>query len=515
MKVITLLSKYRLEITAGTILAVLYFTTRLPNLLNFPIFTDEAIYVRWTQIALNDASWRFISLTDGKQPSLVWFGMVFMKLFQEPLLSLRLVSVFSGLFTMAGLFLLTFELFKSKKAAFLSSLIYIVFPFAVVYDRLALYDSLLSAFTIWALFLAVLLVRRIRLDIAFILGFFIGGAMLTKSSGIFSAYLLPFSLILFDFKNKIWKRDLIKWGAFAIFAFLIALGLSNVIKLSPFGHIITEKNAIFVAPISEWIKNPMLNFVGNLKGLSNWLFTYLTPFFTFLIFISFVTIKRFPREKLLLTAYFILPFIALALFGRVIFPRFILFMSISLIPLVSLGLVEVIDYANKFLQKRKINSYYAVSGLVITFFLLYPLKVSLDFIFSPSEAKIADADIRQYITDWPSGGGVSESIEFFESASRDQEIFIVTEGTFGLLPYGLEIYLGNNPNIRIKGYWPIEQFPEELLEQSEKMPVYFVFYQPCPGCGFPGDAPDDWPLRLIKQYEKSENIYLSIYLVEK
>ena len=514
MKIISQISKYKKEIFFGLFIITAFLATRLPNLLNFPIFTDEAIYVRWTQIALNDASWRFISLTDGKQPSFIWLGMVFLKIFQEPLLSLRLVSVASGLFTMAGLFLLTYELFKSKKAAFLSTLIYIVFPFAVVYDRLALYDSLLSAFTIWALYFAVLLIRKIRLDIAIILGFFIGGAMLTKSSGIFSAYLLPTTFLLFDFKNKLWKKDLIKWALFAIFAFLIANAFSNIIKLSPFAHIITEKNAIFVSPVSEWLKNPFLNLEGNLRGLSDWLFTYLTPFFTFLIAISLITIKKFPREKLLLMAYFLLPFIALALFGRVLFPRFILFMVIPLIPLVSMGLIEIIDTSNKFFKERKINSYYTISGLIVIFFLIYPAKVALDFIFSPSQARIADADVRQYISDWPSGGGIAESIDFFEKEASNKKIFIATEGTFGLLPYGLEIYLGNNPNILIKGYWPIEQFPRELLEQEEGT-VYFVFYQPCPGCDYAGDAPDNWPLKLIKKYKKSDNSFLSIYLVEK
>lgn len=511
MKVIRFISKYRFEAISVIFLAFLYFATRLPNLLNFPIFTDEAIYVRWTQIALNDANWRFISLTDGKQPSFIWAGMVFLKLFQEPLLSLRLVSVVSGLFTMAGLFLLTFYLFKSKKAAFLSVLIYIVFPFAVVYDRLALYDSLLSAFVIWSLYFAVLLIRKIRLDMAFLLGFSIGGAMLTKSSGVFSVYLLPLTLLLFDFKDKNWKMSIIRWILFAFFAVLIAFGLSNVIKLSPFAHIITEKNTIFVAPISEWIKNPFGSLEGNLKGLLNWLFTYLTPFFAFLIFISLITIKKYTREKLLLLAYFILPFTALAIFGRVLFPRFILFMAVVLIPLVSIGLIEIIDKSNKFFKNRKINNKYVISGLIILFFLLFPAKISLDFIFSSKDAKIADADIRQYITDWPSGVGISESIDFFEKEAQDKRIFIATQGTFGLLPYAYEIYLSKNQNVQIKGYWPIEQFPEELLSKGNGETVYFVFYQPCPGCEFPGDHPDEYPLKLIKKFEKSDNTYLSIY----
>src|SRR6266705_3402180 len=59
--------KYWLSLSV-VLLVVLFFITRFFNILSLPIFTDEAIYIRWAQIALHDANWRFISLTDGKQP---------------------------------------------------------------------------------------------------------------------------------------------------------------------------------------------------------------------------------------------------------------------------------------------------------------------------------------------------------------------------------------------------------------------------------------------------------------
>ena len=102
-----LILRFRKEILAVLGILFLYFITRLILLGNFPIFTDEAIYVRWAQIASNDAAWRFISLTDGKQPMLIWFGMIFVKFIQDPLTAVRLVSVVSGLFSLVGIFFLT------------------------------------------------------------------------------------------------------------------------------------------------------------------------------------------------------------------------------------------------------------------------------------------------------------------------------------------------------------------------------------------------------------------------
>src|SRR5947209_5246389 len=116
-------------------LLLLFFFTRFYNILSIPIFTDEAIYIRWAQIAKNDAAWRFISLTDGKQPLFVWFMVVTLKFFHDPLLAGRVVSVISGFFTAVGLWFLTNELFKEKKAAFLASVFYTILPFALVYDK--------------------------------------------------------------------------------------------------------------------------------------------------------------------------------------------------------------------------------------------------------------------------------------------------------------------------------------------------------------------------------------------
>src|SRR3989344_5506175 len=79
--------------------------TRLINLNKFPIFTDEGIYIRWAKVAWHDATWRFISLTDGRQPLQTWATIPFLKLFpNNALFAGRLFAVFSGLLSLSGLF---------------------------------------------------------------------------------------------------------------------------------------------------------------------------------------------------------------------------------------------------------------------------------------------------------------------------------------------------------------------------------------------------------------------------
>src|SRR3990167_1673242 len=137
------------------LLILIYFLTRLYRLDQFPIFSDEGIYIRWAKVAWHDASWRFISLTDGKQPLQTWGTIPFLKLFpNNALLAGRLFSVASGFVGLIGMFTLLYYLFN-KRTAFIGSFIYVFTPFFLFYDRLALVDSAVNAGFIWILFLSL------------------------------------------------------------------------------------------------------------------------------------------------------------------------------------------------------------------------------------------------------------------------------------------------------------------------------------------------------------------------
>lgn len=489
----------------GLGLIILYFITRFYNILSLPIFTDEAIYVRWSQIAANDASWRFISLTDGKQPMYVWIAMILLKFFHDPLFAGRLVSVIAGFGSLIGIFFLASEVFKNRKIGFIASLVYVLYPFSLVYDRLALYDSLVAMFIIWALFFEVLLVRRFRLDLALILGMILGAGMLTKTSNNFAFILLPFSVLLFDFKDKKWKENLRNWMIYAIVSVLIANVIYSVLRLSPYFHIIGDKNNVFVYPLREWIMHPFTFFWGNLRGLTGWIIDYATIPFLILISSAFLISKKFFREKLFLLVWFAVPFTALALFGKVIYPRFILFMTIPLLVLASYALYSLFNLSKKNYQKALVVVVFLI-GFVINDFLI---------LTNFPKAPIPLADKNQFLAGWPSGVGVKETVEFLEKQSINQKIYVGTEGTFGLMPYSLEIYLNKNPNIKIVGFWPINTpAPKEIYESAKKMPTYFVFYQPCHVCKQVGVAPASWSLVKVFQISKLEkDSYYTLYQV--
>lgn len=452
-----------------TLLLGFYLTSRLVNLTKIPIFTDEAIYIRWGQIARQDALHRFISLTDGKQPLLIWLFMIFFSLPFEVLTSARLVSVATGLLSLTFFALISWRVFKSQAKALLTSLIYIVTPFFFFFDRLAIYDSLLTASISLVIFLEVLLAQTLQLDVALLLGMALGVARLVKSSALFGIILLPSTLLLISWPKKLSakKQTFLRWLGLSLVAVAISEAINTILRLSPYYHIISQKNHTFIVSFSDFISRPFMRFFGNFRGLFGWAIGFITlPIFT-LGLTSLLQWKKQLKEKLFLVSWLVVPFGALAFFGKVIYPRFILFMTIPWIVLSADGL-------SLFLNKFKNKALKAVVGVL---FLGYPFLVCLTLMFQPLKAPIPQTAKNQYISSWPSGWGVNQVVEIIKKEAKDQKVFVGTEGTFGLMPFALEAYLYNHPNVEIKGYWPVSGLPEEALQKARKKTSYFLYYQ--------------------------------------
>jgi 4-amino-4-deoxy-L-arabinose transferase-like glycosyltransferase len=482
------IQKYRPLIFTAGILLFFFLATRLYNLTLLPIFTDEAIYIRWSQIGGNDAAWRFISLTDGKQPLYTWFAMVLLRLFSDPLVAGRMVSVVSGVFTMLGLSFLSYELFRSKRITLLTVCLYILSPFALMYDRLALYDSLSTALAVWACFLGVKLVRNLKLDIAFILGCILGFGMLNKSTGFLSLYLLPVSLLLFDWKSGQKVRRLFRWAYLVVIAAIISQVMYSVLRLSPYFHIISQKDSVFVHPVTEFMIT-WRYFLGNMRGLLDWFITYMTvPVIGSMCIAFFVRKKQF-MQMLFIALWCFAPLLALGYFGKVLYPRYILFMVIPLLMLTAI----TIDWLMIRL-KGQVRLY-----VLVGFILFFPLRSSYFILTNPVRAPIPFADRGQLLDDWPAGGGVQEIRTYIEQQAKSEPVAVYTEGTFGLLPYAFEIYMSDNKQIKIQGFWPLtEEFRTDIASSAATQKTYVVLNQSLV-------TPAAWPMEEVLSIQKGSN----------
>ncbi len=465
------------------IILLLFFASRVVRLDKFPIFTDEGIYIRWAKIAWHDANWRFISLTDGRQPLQTWVTIPFLRFFPNNMLFAgRLFAVLSGFFTLSGLIVLAYYLF-GKKASFIAGLLYILTPFFLFYDRLALVDSAVNAGFVWSLFFLILLGRTLRLDVAIIYGLTAGIALLTKSSSRLFVGIGIFTPVLFIKKGSrgLGKKLLNFYILYGLSA-LLALAIYNIQRLSPFFHFVDEKNKTFVMTFSQFLQTPFMRFPVNI---------WLIPYFIFsesgyvLCFLGLVGLFMLFKKDWQLAAYFLLwilvPYTAISFFAIVVYPRYLIFIVTLLLLLATYLFTHV---------KKNV---FIISSIL---FLLSVAYFDYTILFAMNKIPLPPVDRGQYIEGISAGTGVREIVEYAREHSIDKPVVLVAEGNFGVVGDMLEASLRSTDRITIKGYWPLDE--KNLVENQplvKENHVYVVFSH---RTEFPGI----WPITKIQTYEK-------------
>ena len=424
-----------------------YFFSRLQHLTSIPVFGDEAIYIRWAQIIQSEETLRFIPQTDGKQPLFMWINAATSKIISDPLVSGRIVSVFAGFGLIFLLFFTTaiFLNFKSKELdvlkfikisihkffypAIFSSLIYCLLPFSFFFDRMALADTLLSFFGLSALLFSFLLAKYPRLDLSLILGVILGFAWLTKSPAIYFIVLSIFTFLLFNFRK-------LKFIFLPLISSALAFLIYNILRLGPQFSQIAVRNKDYIWSISEILKHPLdplvphlLNTVSLYNQYISWPLLIISLAGLVLLFIKSKKTKNFDLKYLILVCWWILPLIANAAMAKVFTARYILFTLPPLIILITIGFLN-------FLNKIKSNILKII--LIIAVFILninFIYKISTD----PFHQKLTSTE-QGYLSDWTSGWGIKQSADFLKQRAQVANIIVGTEGAFGTLPDGLQIY---------------------------------------------------------------------------
>jgi len=450
----------------GLALIVVYFVTRLINLTIIPVFCDEAIYIRWAQVMRAVPSLRFIPLSDGKQPLFMWLVIPFLKVFSDPLVAGRLVSVMSGFGTMVGIGLLSFVLFKNKLLSFLAALLYVITPFTLFFDRMALSDGLLSMFGIWFLLLAVLLIKQRRLDVAMGAGMILGLALLTKSPALFFALMLPLTISFVPFKSKISWKCLQLVGLWLVVYFL-GFAIYNILRLGPEFHMIAIRNKDYVYSFSEIFKHLLSPLLGNLKSVAEWYWILLTPvIFLSGIFGICLLLKREFKVGPFLLLWWILPILGQSAIAKVFTARYILFSVPVFLIFVALALGKVVDNFKK-------NILFIIFMTFILF--IVPLIQDYFLLFKPQKAWLPQEEREGYLEMWTAGYGIEESAEYLREIAKSQKVLVGTEGFFGTLPNGLEMYLEGVPNITIIGIGqPVTEISPKLISGLTDSRVFLL-----------------------------------------
>jgi len=444
-------------------LVILYFASRLYHLTALPIFVDEAIYSRWAQISLHDASWRFISLTDGKQPLFIWISMATLKYLADPLFATRLVSVISGLFTVLGL-IYAGHLLGSKKLGFLAAYLSLITPFLFFYDRFAVVESMLTASGVWLFNLGFLLISTARLDVALILGLFGGLALLVKSPALIYLLLIPLSYPFLVKSSELWHRRTLKFLLYLLLAYFLAAAIYNIQRLSPWMHMIGDKNNDFViSPLTMLLEHPY-RIWQNFADAQSWLWSYLTlPLYGLSILGGLWLLKSDWRRFFVVSAWFWGPLLATVLSAMLFRPRYIVFA----VPfMLFYGAYALVKLPRKFLLP------------VLLTLTIWPTWFMYQSWTNPLHMPLVRADF-DYVSGWASGNGVKEISAWLVARSLqvNQSLDVYTEGTFGLLPHGVELYTADRTKkLQISGIYPIRDIPPLAVRQNaeKNSETYFI-----------------------------------------
>lgn len=452
----------------GLGIIVLALVLRLYNLDSLPVFVDEAIYIRWAQVMKAESTLRFLPLSDGKQPFFMWIVIPFLKVITDPIVAGRIPSVLTGIGTLIVIFTLTYYLFKNKKVALIASFVYAISPYAVFFDRIGLVDSMLSMFGVLTLFLAIVVARTKRLDFAMLTGFSLGFAGLTKSSAVFFAILLPITWFLVKWPKKIKDRwgHFLKLGVLLGVTYAIAFGMYNILRLGPNFHLIGMRNQDYVLPVSHLWTSPWDPFLPYIDRVLEW-FWQMGPSMIVVFAAGGLVwgVLNKKKEILVLSIFSLVPVLVQSMYAKAFTARYVLFsLPTALIVAASLFLMHKIKGFS-----LKSSRAVLAGGLVI--FTLHALWVDYLMLTNVEAAPLPRVMRSGYLEEWTAGTGIREVGEIVrEEYLKDPETKIVvgTEGFFGTLPDGLQVYLNDLPEVTVIGVGlGIVDLPSQLSESRE------------------------------------------------
>lgn len=481
-------NQYKVEIIIFISITVGYFALRLPHLTLQPIFVDEAIYIRWAQIMKAEPGLRFVSMTDGKPPLFMWVMIPLFKVFSDPLFAGRLLSVFTGFATLLGVFFLGWRSFNLRVGLW-GAFLMAVTPFIVFFDRMALVDTMLAAFSIWSLNLALVLIRYPRIDLAMFLGYSLGGGLLTKPPAFFSIISLPAVLVLFNWKlsDRQWK--LLKMFGLWMLAVIIAMAIYSILRLGPDFASINSRNQDYVFSPLEIIGRPLDPFIPHLKDLADWfpkLFTW--PILVLVAAGFTATLIRRNRYALAILLWSLIPLMIQMFLLKTFTARYIL---TSIPPLLCLAAWAI----DLYIPKIKLKKYFSLP-LVGVLLLIWPLYMNIQLLTAPQKADLPKSERHGYLEDWTAGYGFKEIAQYLADQGKNGLVVVGTEGSFGTLPDGLQIYLDKNRQVVIIG--GKASVSAQIRQAATEHPTYFVtnksrFLYVSEG------------LKLIKEFPKAKN----------
>lgn len=271
-------------------------------------------------------------------------------------------------------------------------------------------------------------------------------------------------------------------------AIIITELINNIQRLSENFKLIDIKNQQFQLSLNEFFSSPFILLINNLKEIFTWLISYYTlPIFILGCFALLILLFKETKKGLILFLLWFSPIFIFAAFGKILFPRYILFTTPYF--LIALAVICV-----NFFSSSKLPKIFKI--LILFMLLILPLRFDYLIINYPAQAPLANIEHNQYISGKPSGYGLNKIFTFLDKElDNGPPTTLVTQGKFGLFPYAFMLRYWDDKRITVVRSWFTKNPDVNIYAFQKSTKVYVVLWEN-------ESIPKDFPLTLVTQAQK-------------
>lgn len=383
-------------------LLALYLATRLPGLTALPMFLDESWHIAWSMWIAEgkewDSPWLF-----GKGVSIFVNALLFPWAGDLYLAATRLVTVSFGALTLAGVYLTARRLYD-QETALVGSLLYLLCPYALFYDRLVLTDPVQSAFAALSLLWSVRLAQSGRIADGIVLGLWLTLSVFAKALGVLVFLTPALAFVLLPPDRAACRRAF--GAAYATSAAIVAYPLLRFFMTTSTVRAAIDKSA--EGPLGRLFDNAPLAF--------EWVSKYWTlPVLALAVAgLAAATFRR-SQPGLLLGGVVVLPLLAFLAISTLWFPRYLVFLTPPVAILAGATLTSVTRWAA---ARRRTTPPAWAWALGLALVLGPALRFDVLLWTDPARAPLPEVERFQFVDGWPSGYGVRETIAFVKQQAE-------------------------------------------------------------------------------------------------
>ncbi len=427
---------------------------RLFNLTGmFPILVDEAIYLRWAEIIERQGQW-FISLLDGKPPLTYWFLAVGRFVSDaDPLLQGRLLAVLAGLLSTFGIFQITRRIAPpehAERAGLLAAGLYAIFPWALLYDRLAYTEAWVNFFGIAITWASLVCFERAGKSWSRGLapGLALGLGLFTKQTAILFG-LVPLAAA-FYFGRGQGRNWMVR--AATIYA-IAAVFLAANFVLTPEAPKLETHDAVlhhtgFFADPNDLLADPLVAARGNFPKLVSYIGTYVTWPLALMALASAVGLARSGSfVPWLFVAGALIPVIVEVFLLALMFPSRYPFPHFW--PWLATAAVGIVVWTGRLAAERRKPALYGLIALAA----LPMLARDVRMLDNP-ETGLHASDAEGFLGDHAHVGyGIAEAVAYLRGEARSGPFVLLTDPIWGPPADAIFPYLNHRDGIRVFEAW--------------------------------------------------------------